>query len=83
MNNIIKKIGNCKGCIGCSGKYNGDGYCPCTSCLIKMVCGNECEQYGEFYDILSTVIADIGEDKKEIRHKLRQEMEKLKNEISS
>jgi hypothetical protein len=34
----------CKGCVGCfSPQVNKDGSCPCTNCLVKVTCRNECD----------------------------------------
>ena len=57
----------CKGCLvwtqgslilselknkACRGTYNKDGYCPCSQCLIKGMCREECEDYMKFKSIV-------------------------------
>ena len=51
-------------CIGChtylNEKYghidcpysndNLDGRCPCTECIVKVMCGNPCEVYDKYVD---------------------------------
>lgn len=36
-----------------------DGMCPCSICIIKVVCRKACEEYGKFCD----TVAAIGEKK--------------------
>lgn len=47
----------CDGCLtyvpdkGSSCKFSGynyDGKCPCTNCIIKMMCGEPCNDYANF-----------------------------------
>jgi hypothetical protein len=48
----VKKYENCCGClthqedkIDCMySKYNNHGECPCTNCILKMVCSLSCDQ---------------------------------------
>jgi hypothetical protein len=52
------KYSGCKGCFGysgdmdnsCNGRNNKDSECPCSDCLIKSMCTNECQAYSEFID---------------------------------
>jgi hypothetical protein len=46
----------CKGCVAysretglpCNGTMNDKGECPCSDCLIKGMCENECSAYTKF-----------------------------------
>jgi len=50
----------CEGCNDkCSPSQRGlnlDGSCPCTTCIVKMVCDTDgCERWAEWYDPESTI----------------------------
>ncbi len=48
---MMTEESNCYGCISmCAGKYsaNDDGSCPCTLCLVKMVCGAICDKWNKW-----------------------------------
>jgi hypothetical protein len=40
----------CRGCISliCFIGDNVNGECPCTNCLIKMICDDQCEEYKKY-----------------------------------
>ena len=31
--------------------FNQDGKCPCTSCIVKVMCTDVCDKYKDFTDI--------------------------------
>lgn len=35
--------------------HNKDGKCPCSSCIIKMMCEITCDEYEDFVDIVDGV----------------------------
>ncbi len=79
---MTEKNEYCKGCVGCYGIYNRDGYCPCGSCLIKMICRKECNDYCHFSDILTTAVNCVGRgsaNQEQVADKVKEEMEKLKS----
>ena len=45
---------SCKGCAsrdaepGCAQIYRNTGQCPCSQCLVKSMCHNECSQFEMF-----------------------------------
>jgi hypothetical protein len=56
---------SCKGCLtynetndSCSDLvsflFDSKYYCPCTSCLIKVMCREGCTKYREFHDFIKT-----------------------------
>jgi hypothetical protein len=46
----------CRGCVAytkeiglsCNGDMNKDNVCPCSDCLIKGMCTDECPEYSKF-----------------------------------
>jgi hypothetical protein len=42
----------CDGCVGCFSlvMINSDGSCPCTNCLIKIMCINPCKEILDYDD---------------------------------
>ncbi len=42
---------HCIGCVSliCYKEDNINGDCPCTHCLIKMVCDLQCEEYSKYH----------------------------------
>ncbi len=59
MDEIIIDNNNCKGCFSLDRKMllncsfnsknmNIDGECPCTNCLVKVICFNSCKEYRSF-----------------------------------
>jgi hypothetical protein len=54
----VIKYSGCKGCHGysgdikksCNGRNNKSGECPCSYCLVKGMCTNECQLYIQFID---------------------------------
>ena len=59
---MVLEFKNCHGCYS-YGPYNGDGFdlcsimrlnnrgeCPCTKCVVKMMCGNPCDSFHKFRD---------------------------------
>lgn len=55
---------DCEGC--CTKQYdnayceqiNPKGICPCTMCLVKPTCKNECEEYSDFNRLLDLLDID-------------------------
>ncbi len=35
--------------------YNKDGSCPCTICIVKLMCNNTCDNWETWYDSLCVV----------------------------
>jgi hypothetical protein len=50
----INEYPNCNGCgTECEMiEFNKNRSCPCTQCLVKTMCHDMCEEWGEWYEYL-------------------------------
>ncbi len=60
-------INSCKGCITIDRCAHAEKYkyvCPCTMCIVKVMCGKACNEYLVFTEhvILKTYRDDTGEE---------------------
>ena len=50
----MEKISDCYGCLTLSKykcdyhNYNINGKCPCTTCIIKMMCCEDCDKFSDW-----------------------------------
>jgi hypothetical protein len=63
-------------CIGCHTKmcckfdgYNDKGQCPCTDCIVKMICEDMCNLFGDYKLYALNVIASEAESDAEYRRR--------------
>ena len=50
----------CKGCLSKCAYYMAEitsNKCPCTTCLVKMVCNTECTEYTTFFNNIGFINA--------------------------